>query len=171
MINHYLKTDGATLKLLIAGRQNFIIQHDPKARLKVGEILSFSDAEDKRTYPVEFRAVVRRIETKHVVKGYAALDLANIDLLTDTELMGLGSLTAEQRAKLRKAPWVGVGLIQANQEFLDDANYFKKALKEWSNPNKKTTEGKRADNLRHYKIQLCELFESEQVANDFLERA
>jgi len=170
VINHNLKIDVKKFNLLITGKHHLIIQHDPNSKIKVGEILSYTKIDDNRDYPDEFRCLATHIEKKHVEVGYIALQALDIDKLGETSLMGIGSLTPEQRAKLRVEAWEGLGLAIETQTSLSEANRYKKQIKELTGPKCKLVEGKKQANIEDFTNQLFTLFTEEKAAIEFLER-
>jgi len=167
MVNHNLKTDARKLTLLIDGKLTFIVLDLRVNQVKLGEVLAFTDSEDKNTYPKEYRCLVVHVETENQLRGFAALGLLDLSDATEAELMGIGFLTTEQRAKLRRDPWDGIGLIDRSQKGLQNAVHWKQTVKECQGA-KATVRQKQNEGWAYQ--ELVDQFMNENAAKEFLAR-
>lgn len=170
MISFHLKTDAENFRLLKTGQKPFLIQYDTESEIKVGDILTYTDIADNRSYPDQFRGQVTCISTEHVALGYRALGFIDIDNGSETDLMSKGSLTASQRANLKRDPWVDIGLDSPNQKNLGYANGYKKNIRELKSPKCRLVESRKLGDIQYFTEQLIKLFDDEKTAIEFLER-
>ena len=169
MINRHLKTDKRTHGLLIEGKLNFLIQDMRKEDIQKGEVLSYTDRACNDQFPEEFLCHVVHIEvgTEGLDEGFAAIGFVDISKMTESQLMGLGFTTAEQRAALRTEPWQGIGLLDQTQDGISEANHWKTKTKEWmdSQPSPK-----RQEQIDYFMQGLINQFINEDAAKEFLAR-